>query len=67
MKYLCIVNTCWLLLLTIFCLLINSFSQTSLKEVNEIKKEVEIYLDQKPDTITININNFIENGKTKIN
>ena len=64
MKYLTFVNTALILLLTIAWLLTYSFSSTSLEEVKEIKKEVEIYLDQKPDTIVINVNNYInKNGK----
>lgn len=58
-KILTIVNTSWLLLVTVAVLVINDMSSRSYEEMIKAKEQVEIYLEQKPDTITINVNNYI--------
>lgn len=59
MKYLTIINTCWLIVLTVWVLVTYSLIETSVETVEETKKEIEMYVNQKPDTIVININNYL--------
>ena len=59
MKYLTFINTCWLIVLTVWVLVTYSLIETSVETVEETKKEIEMYVNQKPDTIVININNYL--------
>ena len=59
MKYLTLINTCWLIVLTVWVLVTYSLIETSVETVEETKKEIEMYVNQKPDTIVININNYL--------
>ena len=61
MKTLTIINSCAILLITLWVLLIYSSIDDSISSIEDTKRKVEIYLDQKPDSIIIN--NFINYPK----
>lgn len=62
MKVLCIINSCCILLLTVWVLLIYTSIDDSVASIEDTKMQVEAVLSQKPDSIIIHnhINNYIK-------
>lgn len=60
MKYIwCAINTCLIFLLFMYCYLGKSINTEAMDKVKELELKLEVYENMQPDTVIINVNNYI--------